>query len=121
MPHVEVQFVYHTGLTRPLFRNARLAGTWDSEGRFSNQRSETPMTEIRDETGCPAFAATVSLDTIQTGWQFHWGVLADTPLTPNRWIIATEVADANSAARDRTFTLQASGQEEHYWLTTGRR
>jgi 1,4-alpha-glucan branching enzyme len=79
------------------------------------------MTAITDETGCPAFTATALLDESQIGQQFHWGVIADTATTPNVWIVATEVPDANSAERHRTFTLQADAHDEHYWFVTGRR
>ena len=74
-----------------------------------------------DETGCPAFRATVLLDAAQQGIQFQWGVMADTPGTPNRWAVVTEVPDANSSARYRAFTLAGAGQQEHYWFVTGRR
>src|SRR5437899_9274919 len=90
MPRVPVRFIYHTGVTRSLFRNARLAGSWDAAGRFADTWTEAPMTEIRDETGCPAFTATALLDDAQLGSQFQWGVIADTATTPNRWIIVTE-------------------------------
>src|SRR5439155_19762132 len=74
-----------------------------------------------DETGCPAFTATALLDDAQLGLQFQWGVIADTAMTPNRWIIVTEIPDANSSRRHRSFTLGPGGQEEHYWFVTGRR
>ncbi len=121
MAHVPVNFTYHSGLNRGLFRNVRLVGSWDSSGRFSDQWSESPMTPALDETGCPCFTATVLLDDSQVGLQFHWGAMADTPKTPNRWAIVDEVPDANSGLRHRSFTLAAGGQSEHYWFAVGRR
>ena len=47
---ITVRFMYLTGLKRRLFRNARLAGSWDDW-------VETPMEEITGEDGCPAFTA----------------------------------------------------------------
>src|SRR4051794_17849426 len=121
MPQLPVRFVFHGGLCRRLFQNVRLVGSWDDHGRFSNQWSTSPMVESPDETGCPAFQATVSLDEAQKGFVFHWGVIADSPGTPNRWVIVTEIPDANSGERHRSFTLTASNQVEEYWFATGRR
>ena len=61
MAEVTVQFRYLTGLKRRIFRNARLVGSWDQQGRESPTWSDTPMTEIiaedvrgsRPEDGCP--------------------------------------------------------------------
>src|SRR5258708_555529 len=47
--------------------------------------------------------------------------MADTPGTANRWVITTEVPDANSAERYRTFNFAGATQQEHYWFATGRR
>jgi 1,4-alpha-glucan branching enzyme len=121
MPQFPVHFIFHAGVSRPLFQNVRLVGSWDTEGRYAEQWSAVGMVELPDESGCPAFQATVSLDAAQQGWLFRWGVMADTPGTPNRWVIATEVPDANSAERHRTFSLTAADQQEHYWFATGRR
>lgn len=79
------------------------------------------MAAGQDESGCPAFGATVLLEAAQQGVQFQWGVMADTPGTPNRGVVVTEVADANSSECYRTFTLNPAGQHEDYWFVTGRR
>jgi len=47
---IEVRFVYQTGQKRPVFRNARLAGSCDGW-------TDVPMAELLAEDGCPAFAA----------------------------------------------------------------
>ncbi len=44
MTKIAVRFRYLTGLKRDIFRNARLAGSWDSSGRFAQTWSEMPMT-----------------------------------------------------------------------------
>ena len=52
-----VEFYFLTGLKSPLFSNARLGGSWDSEGRYSDQWTETPMQPVVCEDGCPGFRA----------------------------------------------------------------
>jgi 1,4-alpha-glucan branching enzyme len=84
MPQFPVQFTFHAGISRPVFQNVRLVGSWDGEGRHSEKRSAVDMVELHDEFGCPAFRAVVSLDADQKGWLFRWGVMADTPGTRNR-------------------------------------
>ena len=121
MARIAVNFTFHAGVIRPVFQNVRLIGSWNDHGLFSDQWSSTAMAASTDETGCPAFVAGVQLDDSQVGAAFHWGVMADTPGTPNRWIVVTEVPDANSSERHRSFTLNAGGQDEHYWFATGRR
>jgi 1,4-alpha-glucan branching enzyme len=121
MSQIPVRFTFHTGLTRPIFTNARLVGSWDAGGNPSSQWMETPMTASLDEAGCPSFSATIQFDSSWQGTLFNWGVLADTPSTPNCWAVATEVADPNSSDRHRSFTLAAVNQDQHYWFATGRR
>jgi len=54
-----------TGQRRRAFRNARLAGSW-------NSWADIPMAEIVAEDGCLAFAATVSFDDGQAGQRVWW-------------------------------------------------
>src|SRR5438093_11407919 len=112
MAKITVRFRYLTGLKREMFRNARLAGSWDSLGRLSQVWSETPMTPGRAEDGCPGFTAKVELDASQIGKRFRWGVRLDGPSEPNVWGIPTEVKDANSAERYREFDLQPPGSNQ---------
>ena len=125
MATVAVQFTYLTGLKRDIFRNARLTGTWDENGRYSNQWISIPMLQITGEDGCPCFSATVEFDSSQVGWQFRWGVILDSPAGNNLWGISTEINQQNSSDRYRSFALQTpSGtqpQEERYYLTHCRR
>lgn len=121
MPNITVTFVFHSGLTRSLFQDVRLSGSWDQNGSFSSQWSELAMAAFKDETGCDAFTAAVTLNSAQVGTTFHWGVIADTAGLPNNWVIATEVPDQNSADRYRTFTLSSTPVVQEYWFANGRR
>ena len=115
MAQVTVKFTFHSGVTRHLFRNVRLSGSWN---RWTVQ---TPMILAPDETGCDAFSATVPFDSSLTGTLFNWGVTADIVGAPNTWVVVTEVPDENSNQRTRSFTLTASGMQQDYWFATGRR
>ena len=44
MAKIAVKFRYLTGLKRQIFTNARLSGSWDSQGKFSATWTQTPMT-----------------------------------------------------------------------------
>ena len=61
MAQIVVTFVFHSGVKRHLFQNVWLSGSWDANGVFSNQWTQTPMVESQDETGCDALTASVSL------------------------------------------------------------
>jgi 1,4-alpha-glucan branching enzyme len=121
---VRVQFVYLTGLKRDIFQNVRLKGSWDGDGRYSDDWSTTPMEPIVGEDGCPAFRATVEFDPAQVDWNFHWGVIVDAPSGKDQWGITTEINDQNSTERYRTLTLWAPTggrpQEERYYLIHSR-
>ena len=119
----KVQFTYLTGLKKDLFRNMRLTGSWDENGRYSDQWTSIPMQQAIAEDGCPCFNATVELDNSQIGWQFHWGVVLDGLAGSDLWGIPTEIHDGASQERYRTFTLQTpsgSPQLEKYYLTNCR-
>ncbi|WP_121356324.1 alpha-amylase family glycosyl hydrolase [Flavisolibacter nicotianae] len=118
-----VTFRFVTGLKRPIFRNARLLGSWDATGHFTDVWTESPMTEITGEDGCPVFTASVSLDLADSHHTFRWGVLLDGPQGSNFWGIPTELQDVNSTERFRQFRLQSGneGQEETYYFTWLRR
>src|SRR5215469_2878485 len=90
-----VHFVFNTGISRPVFSNVRLSGSWDSSGNPSSNWSSTPMQAITGTDGCPAFEATVNLNEAQAGQQFQWGITLDAPNNPNIWGIMTEVPDPN--------------------------
>ena len=109
-----VRFVYVTGMPERLFSNARLAGSWGPDGKYSDTWSVVPMQELTWEDGCPAFEATVLLvDPSEVNrQQFRWGVILDCPAGSNAWGIATEVHDQHSSDRYRTFTLEEEEEQE---------
>jgi 1,4-alpha-glucan branching enzyme len=121
MALIPVNFEYLTGLRRPFLVSARLTGSWNAQGFASQQWSSTTMQPFTAEDGCPAFRATVQLDDSQIGQSFRWGVTAGTPDRPDVWGIASEINEAASTERNRTFTLRAANQTERYYLTHCRR
>jgi 1,4-alpha-glucan branching enzyme len=119
---IAVQFTYFTGLSRPIFRNARLLGSWDGQGHFSSAWTERPMTEIVAADGCPAFTAAVEFADGEAGTRFRWGVVLDGPEGANTWGIPTEINDPNSSERYRRFDLRpADNPEQRFFLTYGMR
>lgn len=119
-----IELWFMTGLKRRIFRNARLRGSWDAAGRYSDDWTDRPMTEGVGEDGCPAFTATVTLDLADAGRTFRWGVVLDGPQGANFWGIPTELQDVRSAERYRQFQLKPGGaapQVERYHFTYCRR
>ncbi len=93
MPTQAVQFEFITGLKRAIFRNARLRGSWDGNGRYSDIWTERPMQEGAGEDGCPNFTASVLLDLTDQDKTFKWGVVLDGPQGSDFWGIPTEIHD----------------------------
>jgi 1,4-alpha-glucan branching enzyme len=122
MARQSVEFQFITGLKRRMFRNVRLLGSWDANGRCSDRWTESPMAEVTGEDGCPVFSASVALDLADRDKTLKWGVLLDGPQGSNLWGIATEVHDMNSAERWRQFQIGPPGQPqvERHYLTYGR-
>jgi 1,4-alpha-glucan branching enzyme len=121
MAPIVVTFTFHSGVRQHLFQNVRLTGSWDANGIFSNQWTQTPMVVSQDETGCDAFSESVSLDASQVGTTFQWGVIADLAGAQNSWVVVTEIPDPNSAQQTRSFILSAAGGRQDHWFATGRR
>jgi 1,4-alpha-glucan branching enzyme len=122
MARQSVQFEYVTGLKRKIFRNPRLRGSWDGNGHYSNDWTETPMQEVTGEDGCPMFTGSVALDDSERGKRFQGGVVLDGPQGANFWGIPTEVKDINSVDRNRQFVFAGTRtrQTERYYFTYGR-
>jgi len=59
---IAVQFVFAPGLKRDVFQNVRLTGSWDGEGRYSDDWSTAPMEKYISEDGCPSYRAQIGLD-----------------------------------------------------------
>jgi 1,4-alpha-glucan branching enzyme len=124
MAHQAVEFQFITGLSRAIFRNARVRGSWDSSGRYSDDWTEAPMQAGVGEDGCPIFTAVVPLDLADEGKTFRWGVVLDGPQGANFWGIPTEVPDDESVERYRSFRLQRTAPAtlvERYYFTYCRR
>ncbi len=125
MAIIPVQFTYLTGLQGNIFSNARLTGSWDNNGQYSQEWSSVPMEQAIASDGCPCFRATIELDDTQIGQAFQWGVTLDSPGGNNLWGIPTEINDGESQERYRTFTLETPNlnqpQEVTYYLTHCRR
>ncbi|HEY9663970.1 MAG TPA: hypothetical protein V6C65_36430, partial [Allocoleopsis sp.] len=121
MDTIPVQFTYLTGLSRSIFHHVRLIGSWDQNGRYSDQWTSIPMHPAIAEDGCPCFIAIVQFDASQVDSHFHWGVILDAPAGREIWGIPTEVNDRHSTDRYRTFTLRTPNpnllQQERYYLT----
>ena len=119
-----IEFEFVTGLRRRIFRNARLVGSWDAAGRYSDTWSETPMEDVWAGDWCPAFRASVALDLADSDKTFKWGVVLDGTTLANFWGIPTEVPKTDSTERHREFRLRSGGdtpQVERYYLTHCRR
>jgi 1,4-alpha-glucan branching enzyme len=112
---ITVRFQYLTGIKRSLFRNARLAGSW-------NGWRDLPMQEATGEDGCPAFEATVVFDDAMAGREVRWGVRHDGPSGANQWGIATEDPFPHPVRTERIFTLPPAGGHDtaQYRLTVSR-
>jgi 1,4-alpha-glucan branching enzyme len=120
---IGVRFTYLTGVARPLFQRAWLAGSWDRRGRWSAEWSRREMTQVRGSDGCPAFTVLVELDPDQAGWLFRWGVELERG-GERVWGIMQEESRVDSTERIRSFRLQAPGprpQHEIYALNRSRR
>ena len=123
MPTQNVEFQFITGLKRAIFQNGRLRGSWNGNGRYSADWTESPMQDAIGEDGCPIFKASISLDLADQDKMFRWGVAVNGPQGNNLWGIPTEIQDMNSAERFRQFRLTGGGtsQVERYYFTYGRR
>ncbi|MBK8211440.1 MAG: alpha amylase C-terminal domain-containing protein [Rhodospirillales bacterium] len=122
MPTQTVTFEFITGLRRAIFRNARLLGSWDANGRLSDTWTESPMTEAIGEDGCPIFRGSVDLDLADSNREFRWGVVLDGPQGNNFWGVPTETQDIKSAERHRQFRLNADADAalQRYYFTYNR-
>jgi 1,4-alpha-glucan branching enzyme len=119
MSTIPVRFVYRTGIAREVFANPRLCGNW-AGGRQSDHWTQVPMTVITADDRCPAFTATVRFEADQLGRTFRWGIVADGPCGKDQCIIMTEVRDARSTDRARSFTLAADNPDQVYRLSVAR-
>jgi 1,4-alpha-glucan branching enzyme len=116
-----IQFEFITGLKREIFRNARLRGSWDANGRYSDDWMESPMQDAIGTDECPIFTASILLDVAERGKTFKWGVILDGPQGSNFWGVPTEIQDVNSVDRFRQFQFAVTApQIERYYFTYAR-
>lgn len=124
MSRNQVRFVYQTGLKRSIFSNVRLVGGWNVSGQASPwDWSEVAMTEFTADDGCPAFTATVELETGDDGATFDWGVRLNGPRGTDQWGILTEANAIDSSRRAITFRLDPASpgvSEQIYRLNHSR-
>ena len=121
MAKIKVVFEYHTGLLRKTFRNVRLVGSWDQNGRPGPKMRVVPMEPLDSADGCPAYRAEVLFDSSQVGRSFDWSVLLDVPGRPNMRGVMTEDGSFEESAQKCSFDLKPEGSVESYWLTHCRR
>ena len=103
MQTVDFQFI--TGLKREIFRNARLRGSWDGNGRYAGFWTDSPMEEKVGADGCPVFEASVSLDVTDQDRLFKWGVVLDGPQGTNFWVSWPKIHIRSKADRSGWITL----------------
>jgi 1,4-alpha-glucan branching enzyme len=123
MGNILVSFNYIVGVAGDIFLDtqARLHGSWDRNGHFSNDWTAVDMQRNISDDGCFSFHATVLFDEAELGRLFNWGVSFIFPQGRKFWAIPTEVKDRSSRERYRTFQLCGAAQEEYYYLTHCRR
>ncbi|WP_058554441.1 alpha-amylase family glycosyl hydrolase [Thiohalocapsa sp. ML1] len=103
-----VRFVYRTGIAQALLDNARLLGSWDADGRWTDGAwSERPMAPIIADDGRPAFAAELDLVPDPAGRPFRWGVRLDGPGGADQWGIVTQPDDPAATEQVCLLTLPA--------------
>ena len=115
----DVEFVYVTGIRSDIFRNVRLAGSWNQDGFPIATWTTRPMVAFRYDDGCPAFRCVLSFPAGATGSEFTWGVMLDAPGRPDSWGITQEIEE--SGRHELSFTLGPGSGRQVYHLTHCRR
>lgn len=116
-----MKFIYDTGIKRKLFQNVRLRGTWDAQGRFSEQWSEVPMHEVTGHDGANTFEADVELKAAP-GKDFLWTVIVDGALGLDRDGVVTELLGEGHDKLYRAFKVEPGADTvQRYYLTHVRR
>ncbi|MCK1552313.1 alpha amylase C-terminal domain-containing protein [Bradyrhizobium sp. 177] len=116
---IPVQFTYLTGIVGDAFSKvrARLHGSWDAAGRYSDQWSVADMTGQSLAQGSVSFRESIILDSTEHGKVFRWGVSFIFPDGSETWAIPTEVKDRGSRERYRSFQFTGQPHDEQYYLT----
>ena len=121
-----MKFLFVPGLRGEPFRNVRLTGSWDVNGRYSETWSTVEMEPIPWEHGAVAYRASVELDARDKDRQHGWSVLVDGVDVRDAFAVITEVrADGEGAGHmprlQRLFVPGQSGDEQQYFLCLARR
>jgi 1,4-alpha-glucan branching enzyme len=118
MATVPVRFTYFTGVVGDVFPGvrARLHGSWNRDGRYSDHWSITDMAREAPGVDSASFRASVDLDAAEQGRWFHWGVSFVAPDGRETWAIPTEVKDRASRERYRSFQFSGQAQDEEYYF-----
>jgi len=122
-----VKFLFVTGLRSQVFRNVRLAGSWDTRGRLVADRacwSVVPMMAVPWEYGGVAYQAEVAMAPLQADRAFHWTVLVDGADVRDAPAVVTELEPANGERvplLERRFVPAESSGVESYHLSFARR
>lgn len=111
MPNV--RFEYQSGILPWSFDSAVLHGSWDAEGRSSDQWTSRPMVTTAAEDGCPAYTVSVDFPASEVDKGFSWYVELKQGGN-SRHGVTEERNDRNAADTVCMFTLGAAGQEEIY-------
>lgn len=117
-----MRFVYNTGLGRRVFRNVRMVGSWDGNGRATDAMSTVvPMREMVGQDGAFTYLADVTLSPADVGRRFRWSVLVDGPAGLDQCGMPTEQLGRGSESTYKTFDLTDPNALEVYYLTHIRR
>jgi 1,4-alpha-glucan branching enzyme len=121
MVRFSVHLVYLTGVNGDIFPGvrARLHGSWDNSGHYTDTWTISNMVRDIAEDGCVCFRAGIQLEG-EMGQSFKWGVSFVHPDGTESWAIPTEVKDTASRERYRSLRLSGPDQEERYYLTHNR-
>jgi 1,4-alpha-glucan branching enzyme len=127
---VLVTFVYKLGVPAREFdggnvQSARVVGSWDAAGRYSDTWTPRDMKVIsggESDDGCPQYIGTVHLDAAAVGTRFYWGVTVCLRSRPEQqlWMVATEEASAARNDCRREFVLQSAPATVTYYLSHAR-
>ncbi|MCL2724077.1 MAG: alpha-amylase family glycosyl hydrolase [Polyangiaceae bacterium] len=118
MATASVLFIYATGLVGNVLPGvrARLHGSWNGAGRYSDRWSVVDMTRDTPSNDSVTFRASVDLDAAFQGTWFQWGVSFVYPDGQEVWAIPTEVRDRDSREQTRSFQFSGQPQSETYYL-----
>lgn len=116
---VPIQFTYFAGVVGDVLPDvrARLHGSWDADGRYSDHWSITDMTRQALIHGSVSFGTSIVLNSTEQGKVFRWGVSFISPDVSEIWAIPTELKDRTSRERYCSFQFSGQPQEEQYHLT----